>query len=172
MGMGTRQAQEKQEAIWIASVEVARSPGHPFYERLNELLDGEKFDRFVEGLCRKFYAPRMGRPGLAPGINFRSLRIGYFEGIDSELKRQLVHVAGFNLSLIFRKLLGAGTPREWKNRGGAPILFILALFTRRERRWRPCRGSITPPTAKRSATPLLPVYSRQCPKFATSTTGC
>jgi len=82
--MGTRQAEEKQEEIWIASVELARSPGHPFYQRLNELLDGEKFDLFVEGLCRKFYAPRMGRPGLAPGIYFRSLLIGYFEGIDSE----------------------------------------------------------------------------------------
>src|SRR5271169_1777499 len=84
MGMGTRQGQEKQEDIWIASGDVARSPGHPFYQRLNELLDEDKFDQFVEGLCRKFYAPRMGRPGLAPGIYFRSLLIGYFEGIDSE----------------------------------------------------------------------------------------
>ena len=82
--MGTRKAQEKEEDIWIASGDVARSPGHPFYLRLNELLDEEKFDEFVEGLCRKFYAPRMGRPGLAPGIYFRSLLIGYFEGIDSE----------------------------------------------------------------------------------------
>lgn len=84
MGMGTRQDQEKQEDIWIATVELARSPGHPFYQRLNELLDGEKFDAFVEGVCGKFYAPRMGRPSLAPGIYFRSLLIGYFEGIDSE----------------------------------------------------------------------------------------
>ena len=84
MGMGTRQAQEKQEEIWIANAELARSPGHPFYQRLNELLDGEKYDEFVEGLCRRFYAPRMGRPSLAPGIYFRSLLIGYFEGIDSE----------------------------------------------------------------------------------------
>ena len=91
---------------------------------------------------------------------------------ENILKRQLVHVAGFNLSLIFRKLLGAGTPREWKNRGGALILFFLALFTRGERRWRPCLVLITPPRAKRSAAPSLPVYSRQCRKFATCTTGC
>jgi transposase len=84
MGMGTRKDQEKQEDIWIATSELARTPGHPFYQQLNELLDGERFDEFVEGLCRKFYAPRYGRPSLAPGIYFRSLLIGYFEGIDSE----------------------------------------------------------------------------------------
>ncbi len=84
MGMGTRQSQEKQEEMWIANAELARSPGHPFYQRLNELLDGEKFDAYVEGLCRKFYASKMGRPGLVPGVYFRSLLIGYFEGIDSE----------------------------------------------------------------------------------------
>jgi transposase len=84
MGMGTRQSQAQQEEIWIANSELARSPGHPFYQRLNELLESEKFDVFVEGLCRKFYAPAMGRPGLVPGIYFRSLLIGYFEGIDSE----------------------------------------------------------------------------------------
>ena len=82
--MGTRQSQEQQEEIWIANVELARSPGHPFYQRLNELLDEEKFDLFVEGLCRKFYAAKMGRPSLVPGVYFRALLIGYFEGIDSE----------------------------------------------------------------------------------------
>ena len=82
--MGTRQSQEKQEEIWIGNAELARSPGHPFYQRLNKLLDREKFDLFVEGLCRKFYAARMGRPSLVPGIYFRALLIGYFEGIDSE----------------------------------------------------------------------------------------
>ena len=74
------QLQEKQEEIWIANGELARSPGLPFYQRLNDLLDSGKFDLFVEGLCRKFYAPRMGRPSLAPGIYFRSLLIGYLRG--------------------------------------------------------------------------------------------
>ena len=67
MGMGTRPWQEKQEDIWIANAELARSPGHPFYQRLNELLDGEKFDAFVEGLCRKFYAAKHGPPGSCAG---------------------------------------------------------------------------------------------------------
>jgi transposase len=82
--MGTRQSQEKQEEIWIGNVELARSPGHPFYRHLNKVLDEEKFDAFAESLCRKFYAPRMGRPSLVLGVYFRSLLIGYFEGIDSE----------------------------------------------------------------------------------------
>ena len=84
MGMGTRQSQQKRDEVWIANVELARWPGHPFYQRLNELLESEEFDAFVEGLCRKFYAAKMGRPGLPPGVYFRSLLIGYFEGIDSE----------------------------------------------------------------------------------------
>ena len=54
MGMGTRVSQERQEEIWIANGELARSPEHPFYQRLNELLESEEFDAFVEGLCRKF----------------------------------------------------------------------------------------------------------------------
>ena len=60
------------------------SAGHPFYEHLNGLLDEKKFDDFVEDLCLGFYAEKMGRPGLAPGIYFRLLMVGYFEGIDSE----------------------------------------------------------------------------------------
>jgi transposase len=84
MAMGTRKQREKQEEIWIAHQELASAPGHPFYQRLNELLEAGKFDEFVEGRCAKFYAPKYGRPSLTPGIYFRSLLIGYFEGIDGE----------------------------------------------------------------------------------------
>lgn len=82
MAMGRRR--EQQEGLWIPSCTLARPASHPFYERLNELLAQYDFDRFVEGKCRRFYAARMGRPGLAPGIYFRLLLVGYFEGIDSE----------------------------------------------------------------------------------------
>jgi transposase len=82
--MGTRKQREKQEDIWIVHTELASAPGHPFYQRLNELLEAEGFDEFVEGRCAKFYAAKYGRPSLTPGIYFRSLLIGYFEGIDSE----------------------------------------------------------------------------------------
>ena len=82
--MGKREDQDKQDPLWIAHTELAASPGHPFYEKLNELLDGEGFDTFVEALCARYYAPRFGRPSLLPGIYFRSLLIGYFEGIEGE----------------------------------------------------------------------------------------
>lgn len=70
--------------MWIPSAALAQPASHPFYSRLNQLLDEGGFDAFVERLCAKFYADHVGRPGLAPGIYFRSLFVGYFEGIDSE----------------------------------------------------------------------------------------
>jgi transposase len=82
MAMGTREPD--QGALWVATSDLPRSPGHPFYARLNALLDAHGFDRFVEDKCRRFYAAVMGRPGLAPGRYFRLLLLGYFEGIDSE----------------------------------------------------------------------------------------
>jgi transposase len=84
MAMGKREDQQKQEPLWIAHTELAAAPGHPFYEKLNELLDAERFDTFVEALSAKFYAPQFGRPSLLPGVYFRSLLIGYFEGIEGE----------------------------------------------------------------------------------------
>jgi transposase len=84
MAMGTRKQRERQEGLWIATAELPRSAGHWFYERLNKLLEEAWFDAFVEERCRRFYAPRMGRPSLAPGVYFRLLLIGYFEGLDSE----------------------------------------------------------------------------------------
>src|SRR5712692_7843240 len=76
MAMGTRKQREKQEGLWIAHTELASAPGHPFYQKLNELLEAERFDEFVEGRCAKFYAETYGRPSLTPGIYFRSLLIG------------------------------------------------------------------------------------------------
>ncbi len=84
MAMGTRKGRERQQELWVATATLARPAGHPFYERLNVLLDKCSFDEFVEDVCRRFYAENMGRPGLSPGIYFRLLLLGYFEGIDSE----------------------------------------------------------------------------------------
>jgi transposase len=84
MAMGTRKQRERQEQLWVTHAELATGPGHPFYARLNELLDREKFDQFAETECAEFYAEKNGRPSLAPGTYFRLLLIGYFEGVDSE----------------------------------------------------------------------------------------
>jgi transposase len=82
--MGTRKDQEQQEEMWIAHQALPKGASHPFYQRLNQLLEEGRFDEFVEGRCRQFYAAKRGRPSLAPGVYFRLLLIGYFEGIDSE----------------------------------------------------------------------------------------
>ena len=84
MAMGTRKQQEQQEELWIATASLPRTAGHPFYERLNDLLEEAGFDGYVEERCRRFYAPKMGRPSLAPGVYFRLLLIGYFEGLEGE----------------------------------------------------------------------------------------
>ena len=73
MAMSKRSGGEKQEDIWIAHTELAVPPGHPFYTRLNDLLEGARFDEFVEGLCARFYHARLGRPSLRPGVYFRAL---------------------------------------------------------------------------------------------------
>ena len=82
MAMGKRK--ERQEAMWVATSDLPLGPGHPFYQRLNALLESAGFDAFVERVCRKFYAAGIGRPGLRPGRYFRLLLLGYFEGLGSE----------------------------------------------------------------------------------------
>jgi transposase len=83
MAMGKRKT-ERQQELWIAATELPDAPGHPFYRKLNALLDEDGFDAFVEPLCQKFYHDELGRPSVPPGVYFRMLLIGYFEGIDSE----------------------------------------------------------------------------------------
>lgn len=100
--MGKRKSE--QGPMWIAATELPVSPGHPFYVRLNEILDAAGFDRFVEEHCRPFYAPVMGRPSLAPGRYFRLLLVGYFEGLDSE--RGIAWRAADSLAV--RQFLGLG----------------------------------------------------------------
>ena len=140
MAMGTRETD--QPPLWIATSDLPTSPGHPFYARLTTLLDGHHFDRFVEGLCDRFYAPVMGRPSLAPGRYFRLLLVGYFEGIDSERGMAVARdglVGGPQLSAVGR---GRGAARSFDDcahaaldrSGDAPDrLYVGATTTRRGR---------------------------------------
>src|SRR5258707_6139888 len=108
MAMGKRK--KRQESLWVAAVELPTSPGHPFYQKLNAVLDAAGFDAFVEKECRPFYAPVMGRPGLAPGRYFRLFMVGYFEGLDSE--RGMAWRASDSLAIrkFLRLGLDEGTP--------------------------------------------------------------
>jgi transposase len=84
MAMGRRKDRARTPGLWIATNELPPTGGHPFYQRLNQVLDTHGFDEFVEAQCASFYAATRGRPSLTPGTYFRLLLIGYFEGIDSE----------------------------------------------------------------------------------------
>src|SRR5215470_16190856 len=83
MAMGTRKKRQRQENLWYGG-ELATAPGHPFYTRLNEVLDAAGFDSFCETQCASFYHHKLGRPSLPPGQYFRVMMIGFFEGLDSE----------------------------------------------------------------------------------------
>ena len=82
--MGKKGTRDRQASMWVATADLPKSAGHPFYARLNRVLDDAGFDTFVEAQCAPFYADGIGRPSLAPGRYVRLLLLGYFEGLDSE----------------------------------------------------------------------------------------
>jgi transposase len=84
MSMGRRRA--RQEALFVMVDELPKSSGHPFYRKLNRLLAEAEFDRWVEDRCRPYYAQEetRGQPSIPPGLYFRMLLVGYFEGLDSQ----------------------------------------------------------------------------------------
>jgi transposase len=80
-----RRPTEHQPALWVPTTDLPQSPGHVFYEKLNRLLADAGFDRFVEDLCQGHYAADgVGRESIPPGVYFRMLFVGYFEGLDSQ----------------------------------------------------------------------------------------
>ena len=107
MAMGKR-GQEKQDGLFVATSALVKSPGHPFYEKLNEVLSAEGFDVFAEAQCAPYYAKKLGRPSIPPGVYFRMLMIGYYEGLDSE--RGIDWRVSDSLSL--RRFLGYGLDKQ------------------------------------------------------------
>jgi len=107
MALGQRR-QEDQGELWIPSGSLVKGPGHPFYAKLNGVLAAEGFDGYVEERCREYYAPVMGRPGIAPGVYFRMLLVGFLERLDSE--RGIAWRCQDSLSL--REFLGYGIDEE------------------------------------------------------------
>lgn len=82
MAMGRHKP--RQGDLMISWADLPRSPGHAFYDKLQEILIEGGFDDFAEAACQPFYASKMGAPSVPPGRYFRMHLIGYFEGIDSE----------------------------------------------------------------------------------------
>jgi len=101
MALGRRKP-ERQSEFWVPTADLPQSPGHPFYEQLNRVLAAAGFDRFSEERCRRFYAEKLGRPSVPPGVYFRMLMVGYFEKLPSE--RQIAWRCADSLSL--RAFLG------------------------------------------------------------------
>ena len=83
MGMGKRR-RESQAELFVAAGELAKSPGHAFYQRLNRLLTECGFDEAVEKACEPYYDAARGRHSISPGTYFRMLFVGYFEAIESQ----------------------------------------------------------------------------------------
>jgi transposase len=82
MALGKRKGE--QQGMWVATTDLPRSPGHPFYRKLNEVLAEAKFDDWLEKLCAPYYHETLGRPSIPPGVYFRMILVGYFEGIASQ----------------------------------------------------------------------------------------
>lgn len=100
MALGKKQ-KNRQQTMWIPHTKIARNPGHPFYKRLNQILAKRDFDEWLEGLCAAYFR-QGGRPSVPPGVYFRMLMIGYFEGLSSE--RAIAWRCADSLSL--REFLG------------------------------------------------------------------
>jgi transposase len=64
--------------------------------------------------------------GFALVLDRGGMRRAWLRGRENLRKRYLVHVAGYNLGLVMRLLVGAGTPREFLAGASA---YLLALVT-------------------------------------------
>jgi transposase len=82
MALGKRKLE--QQAAWVATTELPKSPGHPFYKKLNKLLAEAGFDEWLEELCAPYYSADRGRESIPPGVYFRMILVGCFEGISSQ----------------------------------------------------------------------------------------
>jgi transposase len=104
MALGKRK--DEQQEMWVATTDLPKSPGHVFYRKLNQVLAEAEFDRMVERICQPYYHDHIGRPGIPPGVYFRMLLVGYFEGIGSQ--RGIAWRCADSLSL--REFLGIPLP--------------------------------------------------------------
>jgi transposase len=84
MTMALGRHREEQQEMWVDAACLPKSVGHVFYRKLNRLLAEADFDRTVEEMCKPYYHAQLGRPSIPPGVYFRMLLVGYYEGIGSQ----------------------------------------------------------------------------------------
>src|ERR1019366_1313667 len=142
--------QAEQEAVYANRRRVRGSYGKSLLRRRGELVERSFAHCYETGGMRRCH----------------------LRGRDNIMKRQLVHVGAFNLSLILRKLLGAGTPRELRNRFGRLALFVSLFFQGRISQNRLCRSRTSASVAKRFAGSPIRQRRQPCRKPATCATGC
>jgi len=106
MALGKRN--DEQQEMWVATTSLPKSPGHVFYRKLNQLLAEADFDGRAERICGPYYHSHIGRPSIPPGVYFRMLLVGYFEGIGSQ--RGIAWRCSDSLSL--RQFLGIPLSEE------------------------------------------------------------
>ncbi len=106
MALGKRR--DEQQEMWVATTNLPKSQGHVFYRKLNQLLAEEHFDRTVEEMCGPYYHSSLGRPSIPPGVYFRMLLVGYFEGLGTQ--RGIAWRCSDSLSL--REFLGIPLTEE------------------------------------------------------------
>src|SRR5260221_10305416 len=81
MGMGREG--NRQDDLIVTWAEMPGSPGHVFYDRLQEMLIAGGFDLFVETACQPYYAPKMGPPSVPPGRYFRCTWLVILKGLPA-----------------------------------------------------------------------------------------
>jgi transposase len=84
--------------------------------------------RLRSGVAREAFALRteLVERGFALVLDRGGMRRAWLRGRENLRKRYLVHVAGYNLGLVMRLLVGAGTPREFLARASARLFAIAA----------------------------------------------
>ncbi len=130
---GSTRSWPSDDAAVSTTEQIAQAPAHPFYSCLEQVFKVHGFDGYCEQLCLPYYAEGIGRPGLAPGVYFRLLMLGYFERIPSE--RQIAWRVADSLSL--RRFVGCSltmaTPDHStisKTRRRLPLSVHTAVFTK------------------------------------------
>jgi transposase len=100
------------------------------------------------------------------------MRRVYLRGRENILKRILIHLGGFNLSLVMRQWLGKGTPRGWQGFSADQLLAFLRLWVALLVRYSLDNASQTLPISSPALRADLTMPPLLYVQEVTSATGC